>query len=62
MLQGSVDINGRVSYVSQTPWVFSGTVRDNILFGLPFDQKRYDEVIDACALKSVRLVCGLYWS
>ncbi|CAN0383226.1 unnamed protein product, partial [Hapterophycus canaliculatus] len=30
-------------------------VRDNILFGCPFDARRYDRVLEACALKSVRL-------
>ncbi|CAN0430240.1 unnamed protein product, partial [Scytosiphon promiscuus] len=27
-------------------------VRDNILFGCPFDARRYDRVLEACALKS----------
>lgn len=30
-----------VCYAAQTPWVMSGTVRDNILFGLPMEKKRY---------------------
>jgi ABC-type transport system involved in cytochrome bd biosynthesis fused ATPase/permease subunit len=28
---------GRVAYVGQNPWIFSGTIRDNILFGNPYD-------------------------
>lgn len=39
-----------VSYCSQTPWVVNDTLRGNILFGREFDQERYDEVIEACAL------------
>ena len=31
----------RVCYAAQAPWVMSGTVRENILFGLPMDLKRY---------------------
>ena len=49
-----MDVNGRVSYASQTPWVFSGTVRENILFGAPLDMERYNAVVDACALRQVR--------
>lgn len=52
-LKGSVEVNGRVSYASQTPWVFSGTVKENILFGAPLDVERYDKVVDACALRQV---------
>ncbi|KAJ3384810.1 hypothetical protein HDU92_003409 [Lobulomyces angularis] len=38
------------SYVAQTAWMLNATVRDNILFGRPFNAKRYFEVIEACAL------------
>lgn len=34
----------RVSYACQDAWLFCGTVRDNILFGQPFDPQRYSEV------------------
>lgn len=30
-----------VCYAAQTPWVMSGTVRENILFGLSMDEERY---------------------
>ncbi|KAF9173923.1 hypothetical protein BGX21_011267 [Mortierella sp. AD011] len=39
-----------IAYVSQTAWLQSSTIRDNILFGKEFDQTRYDEVIEGCAL------------
>lgn len=40
-----------MAFVSQTPWVESGTVKDNITFGLPFDESRYKKVLHACALE-----------
>ncbi|KAB0345475.1 hypothetical protein FD754_022401, partial [Muntiacus muntjak] len=49
--QGQVIVHGRIMYVSQQPWVFSGTVRSNILFGKKYEENRYEEVIKACALE-----------
>ena len=51
--QGQVSVHGRIAYVSQQPWVFSGTVRSNILFGKKYEKDRYEEVIKACALGQV---------
>ncbi|KAL7567897.1 hypothetical protein ACA910_019617 [Epithemia clementina (nom. ined.)] len=41
---------GFVSYCAQTPWVVNDTLRGNILFGREFDEERYNEVVEACAL------------
>ncbi|XP_070559239.1 ATP-binding cassette sub-family C member 8-like isoform X2 [Ptychodera flava] len=41
----------RVAYVPQKAWLQNATLRDNIIFGQAFDQKRYDAVIEACALQ-----------
>lgn len=48
---GTIDVNGVVSYASQEPWLFSGTVRSNILFGEPMDKERYNKVVRKCALE-----------
>ena len=45
-----VAVFGSVAYVSQTSWIQSGTVRDNILFGKPFNKELYDKAIKSCAL------------
>ncbi|KAJ2739994.1 hypothetical protein H4R23_000093 [Coemansia sp. Cherry 401B] len=39
-----------IAYVSQEPWLRNGTVRENILFGEPFQQQRYETVLHMCAL------------
>ena len=51
VLTGAIRFSGKLAYVSQTPWVFPGTVRENILFGLPYNECRYFEVIKACQLE-----------
>ncbi|XP_055685130.1 multidrug resistance-associated protein 1 isoform X4 [Lutzomyia longipalpis] len=50
-LMGRVTINGTIAYVSQQAWIQNATLQDNILFGKPMDRKRYERVIEACALK-----------
>ncbi|CDK25303.1 unnamed protein product [Kuraishia capsulata CBS 1993] len=34
------------------PWIQNATVKDNISFGMPFDQQKYDNVIHACSLEA----------
>ena len=52
-MDGSVDIEGSVSYVSQEPWIFSGTMKENILFGEEFDKVWYRRVVECCSLLKV---------
>ncbi|KAJ3127452.1 Multidrug resistance-associated protein 4 [Nowakowskiella sp. JEL0407] len=40
----------RIAFASQSPWIASGTIKDNILFGQPYDENWFKEVITACAL------------
>ena len=47
---GSLHQRGRVAYVEQEPCIFSDSVRNNILFGLPLDEERLSEVIRVCQL------------
>lgn len=39
------------AYVAQIPWIENASLRHNVLFGLPFDEQRYNATIDACALR-----------
>ncbi|XP_017022451.2 probable multidrug resistance-associated protein lethal(2)03659 [Drosophila kikkawai] len=48
---GEIKVNGTMSYASQEPWLFSGTIRENILFGQPMERKRYAKVVRQCALE-----------
>ncbi|KAL7264982.1 hypothetical protein ACSBR1_002855 [Camellia fascicularis] len=49
-ISGSVNVIGSIAYVSQAPWIQSGTIRDNILFGKPMNRIKYLGAIKACAL------------
>jgi ABC-type multidrug transport system fused ATPase/permease subunit len=49
---GTAAVGGRISYASQSAWIQNATLRDNVLFGTPYDQERYDRVVFACALLS----------
>ncbi|CAI6361191.1 unnamed protein product [Macrosiphum euphorbiae] len=50
--EGNISVLGVVSYASQEPWLFAGSVKQNILFGSPMDKDRYKKVIQVCALKT----------
>ena len=48
---GTIDYQGSVIYLPQTAWVFSGTIKENILFGQVYEESKYGRIIDVCALK-----------
>ncbi|XP_078163873.1 putative ABC transporter C family member 15 [Carex rostrata] len=50
-LSGVVMVRGTKAYVPQTPWILSGNVRENILFGKPYEREKYEITIEACALR-----------
>ncbi|XP_055859162.1 ATP-binding cassette sub-family C member 3-like [Episyrphus balteatus] len=51
-IKGKVNTLGSIAYVPQQAWMQNATLRDNILFGKPYDRKRYNRVVDACALRA----------
>uniref|UniRef100_A0A3P9K0Y3 ATP-binding cassette, sub-family C (CFTR/MRP), member 2 n=1 Tax=Oryzias latipes TaxID=8090 RepID=A0A3P9K0Y3_ORYLA len=48
--EGFINIKGSLAFVPQQAWIQNATLRDNILFGSPHEEKRFQEVIQACAL------------
>lgn len=50
-ISGEVKISGSAAYVSQSAWIQSGNIEENILFGSPMDKPRYKNVINACSLR-----------
>ncbi|XP_038065584.1 multidrug resistance-associated protein 4-like [Patiria miniata] len=49
-VSGVNTLNGRVGYTAQQPWILSGSLRDNILFGSKYKQAKYQRIIKHCAL------------
>ncbi|KAF9610708.1 hypothetical protein IFM89_024405 [Coptis chinensis] len=49
-ISGKVRVYGTTAYVAQTSWIQSGTIQENILFGLAMDMEKYREVIRVCLL------------
>ncbi|RLN11359.1 ABC transporter C family member 10-like [Panicum miliaceum] len=48
--EGTIQVCGKVAYVSQNAWIQTGTVQDNILFGSSMDKQRYQETLERCSL------------
>ena len=57
---GSVRYGGKLAYVPQQPWVFSSTLRRNVLFGEEFDSQRYYKAIRAAVLEKVGIEYTIY--
>jgi ABC-type multidrug transport system fused ATPase/permease subunit len=51
--EGSINVQGSVFYVPQEPWIFSASIRQNIIFGKPYDPKKFMSIVKACCLDEV---------
>ncbi|RDX62968.1 ABC transporter C family member 10, partial [Mucuna pruriens] len=50
MTKGTIEVYGKFAYVSQTAWIQTGTIRENILFGSDLDAHRYQETLRRSSL------------
>ncbi|XP_025902601.1 canalicular multispecific organic anion transporter 2 isoform X1 [Nothoprocta perdicaria] len=51
-LEGEVAVKGSIAYVPQQAWIQNATLKDNILFGQTPNEQKYQNVLEACALKT----------
>jgi ATP-binding cassette subfamily C (CFTR/MRP) protein 1 len=49
---GSVEKNGKIAYIAQEAFLLNSTVRNNILFGKPYDKELYQKVLKICELEA----------
>lgn len=49
--EGYISCVGKITYVPQMPWIFSSTLRENILFGKQYNPFRYQAIVNACNLQ-----------
>nr|APD26517.1 ATP-binding cassette transporter subfamily C member 4 X1 protein [Brachionus koreanus] len=48
---GQIFKKGKIFYLTQQPWVFTASIRQNITFGLPYIKEKFDKIVDVCSLK-----------
>ena len=55
LTSGGIQCRGRLAYVAQEPWIFSASIRQNILFSEEYDEQKYCQTIDVCQLNQVNV-------
>ncbi|KAF5393181.1 hypothetical protein D9757_001344 [Collybiopsis confluens] len=57
IISGSSSFGGKIAYCSQISWILNTTLRNNILFGEPFEEERYWKVIEmACLIPDLEIM------
>ena len=49
---GNVSYSGKLAFIPQEAWIRNGSVRDNIIFSLPYDKEKYKKVLSMTGLDS----------
>lgn len=50
--EGTVQKNGKIAFMPQETFLLSATVRENVIFGEEFEEKKYQDIISKCQLIS----------
>lgn len=62
-VSGDVYAAGALAYVPQTAWIPNDSVRNNILFGKPYDEEKYRGVLSVCRLeRDLEVRCECLWN
>lgn len=51
MQAGEVQCHGSIAYCDQRPWILNATVKENVLFGMPYDERKFDVALYAANLE-----------
>ncbi|XP_043689808.1 ABC transporter C family member 3-like [Telopea speciosissima] len=57
-VSGIIKLNGTKAYVAQSPWIQSGKIVDNILFGKEMEKEKYEMILQACSLNKDLELCA----
>ena len=49
-ITGEIRVKGSLAYAAQNPWMINASIRENILFGSHYIERRYRRVVLACSL------------
>ena len=50
--KGSINLFGSIAYCPQQAWILNQTLRDNVLFGLDYDEARFNRAIEVANLNA----------
>ncbi len=48
--KGKISLNGSIAYISQESFLMNTSVRENILFGKEYEEKKYQKILEHCQL------------